>query len=180
MLFLVFFCYGKPFSIFPFDGLHSDGADEMSFFPWLLDYLWHAILPVVCMSVFSLAGMAMYARTSMLEIINQDYIRTARAKGVAERWVILKHALRNALIPVITLFAHFIPALLGGSVLIEVLFNIPGMGRLSFQTIQEKDITTLMALIYIDAIIVLLCVLLSDLLYMVVDPRISFSKAETS
>ncbi len=93
---------------------------------WII--CWHIVLPVVCLSLFSLAGMAMYARTSMLDVIGQDYIRTARAKGLPEPAVILKHALRNALIPIITLFASFLPAMLGGSVLIEVIFGIPGMG----------------------------------------------------
>jgi peptide/nickel transport system permease protein len=179
MLLLQFLCYGDFVKIFPFEGLHSEGWEQMSSVRQFFDYLWHAFLPVLCLSIFSLAGLAMYARTSMLDVIGQDYIRTARAKGVAERWVIFKHGLRNALIPVITLFAHFLPAMLGGSVLIEWLFNIPGMGRLSFQAVNEKDITTLMALTFIQSIIVLLSVLLSDLLYVLVDPRISFSKAES-
>jgi peptide/nickel transport system permease protein len=114
----------------------------------------------------------------MLDTVNQDYIRTARAKGLAEPVVILKHALRNAMIPVITLFSTFIPAMLGGSVIVEVLFGIPGMGRLSFSSIEAKDYNTMMALIYIDAIIVMLSILLSDLLYVLVDPRISFEKSE--
>ena len=114
----------------------------------------------------------------MLDVVNQDYIRTARAKGLDGRTVILKHALRNALIPVITLFSNFIPALLGGSVIIEYLFGIPGMGRLSYDAIQNKDYNTVMALIYLDAIIVMVSILISDMLYIAVDPRISFSKAE--
>jgi len=141
---------------------------------YLLDYLWHAFFPIVCLSLFSLAAMAMYSRTSMLEVIGQDYIRTARAKGLAERVVILKHGLRNALIPIITLFAGFLPAMLGGSVLIEVIFGIPGMGRLGFDSILQRDFPTLMALIYINAIVVMISILLTDLLYVVADPRISF------
>jgi len=114
----------------------------------------------------------------MLDIVNQDYIRTARAKGLSGRSVILKHALRNAMIPVITLFSSFIPAMLGGSVIVEVLFGIPGMGRLSFMSIEAKDYNMMMGLIYIDAIVVMLSILLSDLLYVLVDPRISFGKSE--
>ncbi|HOP77608.1 MAG TPA: ABC transporter permease, partial [Thermogutta sp.] len=121
------------------------------------------------------AGLAMYARTSMLEVISQDYIRTARAKGLSEFKVIFKHALRNALIPILTLFSNFLPALLGGSVLVEYIFGIHGMGRLSWESIEQKDYPTLMALIYIDAIIVLLSILLTDILYVLVDPRITFS-----
>jgi peptide/nickel transport system permease protein len=129
---------------------------------------------VICLSLFSLAGLAMYGRNAMLDVLDQDYIRTARAKGLPPVTIILKHALRNALIPFLTLFATFVPALLGGSVLIEYLFNIPGMGRLSFSSIQSQDFPTLMALIYVDAIVVMLSILVTDLLYVVADPRISF------
>ncbi len=174
MLFLLFFCYGGFLKWFPSLGLHSPGAEHFGFWHWLLDYLWHAFLPVVCLALFSLAAMAMYARTSMLDVIGQDYIRTARAKGLSERKVIYKHGLRNALIPIITLFAGFLPAMLGGSVLIEWLFGIPGMGRLSWDSIEQKDYPTLMALIYIDGIVVMLSILMTDLLYVLVDPRISF------
>jgi peptide/nickel transport system permease protein len=176
MLFLTFLCYGKPFKLFPMYGQHSENWESFSSLGSLADYAWHVFLPVLCMSVFSMAGLAMYSRTSMLDVVNQDYIRTARAKGLPERTVVLKHALRNALIPVITLFSNFLPALLGGSVIVEWLFGIPGMGRLSFTSIQEKDYNTLMALIYIDAIVVMASILVSDLLYVIVDPRISFQK----
>ncbi|GAB6164043.1 hypothetical protein JCM19992_00430 [Thermostilla marina] len=175
MLFLLFFCYGSYVKWFPSMGLHSEGAENFGFFRYLLDYAWHAFLPVVCLSLFSLAGLAMYSRTSMLDVIGQDYIRTARAKGLSETTVILKHALRNGLIPILTLFSNFLPALLGGSVLIEYLFGIHGMGRLSWESIELKDYPTLMALIYVDAIVVLLSILMTDLLYVLVDPRISFS-----
>jgi peptide/nickel transport system permease protein len=174
MMFLLFFCYGVFWNWFPSLGLHSAGSEEFGFGAWLLDYLWHAFLPVVCLSLFSLAAMAMYGRSSMLEVIGQDYIRTARAKGLSETSVILKHGLRNALIPIITLFAGFLPGMLGGSVLIEVIFGIPGMGRLSYDSILQRDFPTLMALIYINAIVVMISILLTDLLYVVADPRISF------
>jgi len=174
MLFLLYLCQDKYLNIFPSRGLHSDGAEHLSFVNYTLDYLWHAALPVICLSLFSLATMAMYSRSSMLDVINQDYIRTARAKGLSEWSVILKHALRNGMIPIITLFASFLPAMLGGSVLIEYLFSIPGLGRLSLNCIDQKDFPTLMALIYIDAIVVLVSILITDLLYVLVDPRISF------
>lgn len=175
MLLLLFFCYGDYLKWFPMIGLHSEGAENFSWPRYLLDYFWHAFLPVMCLALFSLAGLAMYARTSMLEVISQDYIRTARAKGLPEVTVIFKHALRNALIPILTLFSSFLPALLGGSVLVEYIFGIHGMGRLSWESIEQKDYPTLMALIYIDAIIVLVSILLTDILYVLVDPRITFS-----
>lgn len=176
MIFLVIFCYGQPFAIFPMQGLHTQGSESWSLGARLLDYLWHIALPVVCLSLFGLAALAMYSRTAMLDVIGQDYIRTARAKGLSEKVVILKHALRNSLIPILTLFANFLPAMLGGSVLIERLFGIPGMGYLSFDSILNKDIPTLMALIYIQAILVMLSILLTDILYVLVDPRISFER----
>jgi ABC-type dipeptide/oligopeptide/nickel transport system permease component len=174
MLFLLFFCYGDYLKWFPMDRLHSPGAENFGFARYMIDYLWHAALPVICLSLFSLAALAMYSRSSMLDVLEQDYIRTARAKGVSPFLVTSKHALRNGLIPVITLFANFLPAMLGGSVLIEVIFDIPGMGRLSFDSIERKDVPMLMALIYIDAIVVMLSILLADVLYVLVDPRISF------
>ena len=141
---------------------------------YLLDYLWHATGPVICLSAFSMAGLAMYGRGAMLDVLGQDYIRTARAKGLSGPMVVLKHALRNGMIPIITLFASFIPALLSGSVLVEYIFGINGLGQLSFVSIRLQDFPTLMALIYIDAIVVMLSMLLSDMLYVLVDPRISF------
>lgn len=174
MIFLLLFCFGDYLKIFPMERLHSPGADEFGFARFVLDYLWHAALPVVCLSLFSLAGLAMYARSSMLDVSSQDYVRTARAKGVSELRVVFKHTLRNALIPILTLFSNFLPALLGGSVLIEVIFNVPGMGLLGWQSIEQKDVPTLMALIYVDAIVVLLSILLTDIMYVLVDPRINF------
>ncbi len=173
MLFLLFFCYKKYLNIFPMQRLHSSGADDYALHWWLLDYAWHAFLPVVCLSLFSLAVIAMYARTSLLEVIQQDYIRTARAKGVSNFWVTYKHAFRNAMIPILTLFSNILPAMLGGSVLIEYLFNIPGMGKLGFESIANQDYPTVMALVYVQAIVVLLTILLTDVLYVFVDPRIS-------
>jgi peptide/nickel transport system permease protein len=174
MLFLLFFAYGEFWSLFPMKGLHSSEADKLGFARYLLDYLWHIALPVTCLSLFGLAGLAMYARSSMLDVISQDYIRTARAKGLSNRVVVLKHAMRNSLIPIITLFSNLLPAMLGGSVLIEHVFGIPGVGRLGWSSILQNDYPTLMALIYVEAIVVLLSFLLTDFLYVLVDPRISF------
>lgn len=180
MLFLLFFCYGDYLKLFPMDRLHSEGADDFGFVRYSLDYLWHACLPVMCLSLFSLAALAMYARTSMLDVVGQDYIRTARAKGVTRTGVVYKHALRNAMIPILTLLSNSLPALLGGSVLIEVIFSIPGMGMLGWESIMQKDFPTLMALIYVQAIVVLLSILLTDILYVIVDPRISFAARGSS
>jgi ABC-type dipeptide/oligopeptide/nickel transport system permease component len=178
MVLLTFFCFGTFLKIFPMYALHSEGYESLPYLRQVIDYLHHVFLPLVCYSLSSLAGLAMFARSSMLDVVNQDYIRTARAKGLKESRVVLRHALRNALIPVLTLFSSFIPALLGGSVIIEYLFGIPGMGRLSYDSIQAKDYNMVMAITYLDAIIVMLSILLTDLLYVFVDPRISFEKSE--
>jgi peptide/nickel transport system permease protein len=178
MVLLSLFAYGGVGEWFPLEGLHSDDAETMTWGAYLADYAWHSFLPIVCLSIFSLAGLAMYARTSMLEVLTQDYIRTARSIGVSSPKILFKYALRNGLIPVVTLFADFLPALFGGSVLVEVLFGIPGMGRLLWSSIGQKDYPTLMALVYLDAILMLVSILISDLLYVLVDPRISFDGQE--
>jgi peptide/nickel transport system permease protein len=115
-------------------------------------------------------------RSSMLEVIRQDYIRTARAKGLAERTVIYRHALRNALIPLITLVAALIPNLIGGSVIIESIFSIPGMGELSFKALVARDYPMIMAVFTISAILTLVGMLVADVLYSLADPRISYGK----
>jgi ABC-type dipeptide/oligopeptide/nickel transport system permease component len=179
MVFLTFLAFGKPFfSIFPMYGLHSENSSGFSFLGRGLDYAWHLVGPLLCLSITGIVSLAMFGRSSMLDVVNQDFIRTAQAKGLDGRTVILRHALRNALIPTVTLFSSFIPAMLGGSVIIEVLFGIPGMGRLSYDSIQAKDYNTVMALIYIDALVVMASILLSDLLLVLVDPRITFESSD--
>jgi peptide/nickel transport system permease protein len=110
----------------------------------------------------------------MLEVIRQDYIRTARAKGLSERLVVYKHALRNSLIPIITLLAGILPALIGGSVIVETIFSIPGIGQLGFQALNERDYPIIMAELTLSAVLTMVGVLLADVMYAVVDPRISF------
>ncbi len=174
MLLLEYFCYGHFLRWFPMGDLHSPDADQMGWWHYTVDYCWHAFLPVLCTSLFSLASVAMYSRSSLLDVINQDYMRTARAKGVSRVSFIFKHALRNALIPIVTLFSTIVPAILGGSVLVEKLFNIHGMGWMSWDIITQRDPPTVMALIYVEAIAVLLSVLATDLCYVLIDPRIGF------
>jgi peptide/nickel transport system permease protein len=139
----------------------------------LRDSLSHLVLPVFCLTYNGLAGLSRFARSGMLEIIRMDYIRTARAKGLPERTVIMKHALRNSLIPIVTLMASLLPSMIGGSVIIEFIFNINGMGNLGFTAILSRDYDMVMAITTLSAILVLLGMLVSDLLYTVVDPRIS-------
>ena len=176
LLILVFSFY---IDLFPMRGyVPRELAENLGGLGYIFAWIRHSFLPIICLSIFSVAGLAMYTRTSLLEVANQDYIRTARAKGVPEFWVVMKHILRNGLIPIITLFASFLPGLLGGAIIIETLFDIPGMGKLAIDSIGFKDYTTLIAIFYIDAIVVLISILLTDMLYVTVDPRISFSSQE--
>lgn len=136
------------------------------------DRLKHLLLPAIALGIGSAAGVARYMRGSMLEVIHQDFIRTARAKGLSERTVVFKHALRNALIPIITLIGLYLPFLLSGAVLVETIFAWPGMGRAIVEAILARDYPMVMATSFVIASIVVLGNLLSDVLYAVVDPRI--------
>ncbi|HQZ70588.1 MAG: ABC transporter permease [Anaerolineae bacterium] len=139
------------------------------------DVLTHMFLPVLSLSLRSMAGWARFVRSSMLEVLRQDYVRTARAKGLTERVIIAKHALRNALIPLVTIITFEIPALFGGAILTESVFGYPGMGRLYLDALGGKDFPVVQGFLMISALLVVIATLLSDVLYTVVDPRIRFS-----
>lgn len=156
----------------PASGMTSIDYEYMSGGDKLMDRLRHLLLPAIALGIGSAAGVARYMRGSMLEVIHQDFIRTARAKGLSERTVIFKHALRNALIPIITLLGLYLPFLLSGAVLVETIFAWPGMGRTIVEAILARDYPLVMATSFVIAAIVVLGNLLSDLLYAVVDPRI--------
>ncbi|MCF6283677.1 MAG: ABC transporter permease [Candidatus Hydrogenedentes bacterium] len=175
MLLMYFFGGGAHWNWFPVAGMSEYGADTMGWWPWLLDRAWHLILPVFCLSYAGFAGLSRYARAGLLETVRQDYVRTARAYGFSERTVIYKYALRNSLIPIITLLGTLIPTLIGGSVIIESIFSIPGMGKLAFEAILSRDYPLVMGILSITAFLTLLGLILSDILYAVVDPRIKFS-----
>jgi peptide/nickel transport system permease protein len=124
----------------------------------------------------SFAFISRQMRAGMIEVIRQDYIRTARAKGLAERVVVYKHALRNSLIPIITLLAGLLPSLISGSIVVELIFTIPGMGLLSYNALLARDYPVIMGVLTLGAILTMVGVLVADLLYSIVDPRIAFSK----
>lgn len=172
-LLIVFFAGGEFLDIFPPQDLSSTDAAAMGGMGWFLDRLWHMILPVICLTYGGLASLSRYARSGMLEVIGQDYILTARAKGLSERQVIVRHAFRNSVLPIITLLATLLPALIGGSVIVETIFNIPGMGRLLFDSFLARDYPVIMAVAFFSSSLVLLGMILSDVLYLIVDPRIS-------
>ncbi len=171
---IVYFGGGDFLNLFPVTGLHSVGAEDMSFVDWTFDFLHHIILPLIVWTYGSFTALSRFMRGSMLEVIRQDYIRTARAKGLSERIVVYKHALRNSLIPIITILANLLPIAISGSIIIEVIFTIPGMGKWAYDAILFRDYPVIMAVFTLSAILTLLGILLADILYAVVDPRISF------
>ncbi len=164
---------GDYWQVFPITGISSLDAEQLPFFEWLLDRIWHLVLPVFCLTYTGLAYVSRQMRAGMLETIRQDYIRTARAKGLSENVVVFKHALRNSLIPIVTLLGFLLPAMLGGSVIIESIFTIPGMGQLGFDAILSRDYPVVMAISTIAAFLTLIGLLLSDICYALVNPTIS-------
>ncbi|HEY3449472.1 MAG TPA: ABC transporter permease [Myxococcales bacterium] len=169
---LLVFGGGRYFDLFPMQGLHSADAGSMGTLAWLGDLAWHLVLPVFVLSYASLASLSRYTRSSMVEALRQDYVRTARAKGLGERAVVLKHALRNAILPVVTLLGLSLPHLVGGSVIVEQVFGVPGMGRLGFQALATRDYNTVLAVTTLAALLTMAGVLLSDLAQSALDPRI--------
>lgn len=159
---------------FPGSGVYGTSYDSLSVIGKLGDRLWHLALPTLSLSLALTAGIARYMRASMLEVIKLDYIRTARAKGLPERSVIFKHALKNALLPIISLLGLYIPVLFSGTVLIESIFAWPGMGQLIYLAIGQRAYPLIMACTFIFAILVVLANLLADILYAVVDPRVRY------
>ena len=159
---------------FPASGVTSVDHEFMSFAGKLGDRIMHLVLPVTTLTLVLAAGVARYTRSQMLEVVRQDYIRTARAKGLPERTVIVKHALRNALLPVVTLFGLYLPLLFSGAVFIEYIFAWPGMGRVTVDAIFQRDYPVVMATSFLFAAMVVLGSLIADILYAVVDPRIRY------
>ena len=160
----------------PVTGLHSDGYEKMTFWERTWDYLRHIALPIVCFTYASLAYLSRQMRVGMLEVLRQDYIRTAYAKGAGKARVVLKHALRNGLFPVITLFASLLPMLIGGSLIVEVIFDIHGMGWYTWDAVGRREYDVVMATLMMSAVLTLLGILISDLLYAVVNPQVTFAK----
>ncbi len=171
LLLMLFF--GIELNLLPISGIHSlMGYEQMSAWEKVLDWSKHLVLPVFVSAIGGLAGFSRYTRSSMLEVLRQDYITTARAKGLPERVVIYRHALRNALLPLITILGLSIPGLIGGSVIFESIFAIPGVGQLMWSAVMARDYPVLMGNLVIVAILTLLGNLLADIGYAAVDPRI--------
>jgi peptide/nickel transport system permease protein len=159
---------------YPVLGMRSFVTEDFTTTEIVLDRIWHLMLPSIIMAIHGIASLSRYTRSSMLEVIRQDYIRTAKAKGVSEETVYYKHGLRNALLPTITIFGFMIPGLIGGSIIMETVFAWPGIGQLAYQAILARDYPVLMTLNTIAAVLTLIGNFIADILYGIADPRIRY------
>jgi len=156
----------------PVIGMETFGAGGTTWIQMIMDRTWHLLLPSILGATGGIAILSRYVRSQMLEVEGQDYVRTARAKGLPLEQVHYKHALRNALLPFVTMFGMILPGLIGGSVIIESIFSWPGMGRMAYEAILARDYPLILTVNFVSAVLVLAGTFISDLLYMVVDPRI--------
>jgi len=170
--------FGLHLGWLPISGLRSEvGAGDPGLWAGLLDYARHLVLPVGIGSLGWLAGWSRFMRSGMLEVVRQDYIRTARAKGLPEGEVIYRHALRNAVLPIITILGLSIPGLIAGSVIFETIFGLPGVGQLMWQAVMARDYPVVMGNLVLTAVLTLAGNLLADVGYVFADPRISLEEA---
>jgi peptide/nickel transport system permease protein len=158
----------------PILGIRTFGMEEVGGIRAVMDRVWHLVLPSVLGAAGGIAWLSRYVRSQMLEVEGQDYVRTARAKGLSEDTVHYRHALRNAMMPFVTMFGLLLPGLIGGSVIIEKIFAWPGMGRLAFDAIVARDLPVVLTLGFFSSVLVLIGTLISDILYVFVDPRVKY------
>lgn len=156
----------------PVIGMETFGLGDASWLRTMMDRVWHLFIPSVLGATGGIAVLSRYVRSQMLEVEGQDYVRTAKAKGLSSEQVHYKHALRNALLPFVTMFGLILPGLIGGSVIIESIFSWPGMGRMAYEAILARDYPVILTVNFISAVLVLIGTFISDVLYLVVDPRI--------
>jgi peptide/nickel transport system permease protein len=175
LILLMMILFGVQLGWLPISGIRSLNYEYLPAGQAFLDLIKHLVMPVLLSAFGGLAGFSRYMRANMLEVIRQDYITTARAKGLPEWIVIYKHALRNALLPLVTILGLSVPGLIGGSVIFETIFAIPGMGQLFYMAVMARDYPTVMGILFIGAVLTLLGNLLADISYALVDPRIRVS-----
>ncbi|MDR0453352.1 MAG: ABC transporter permease [Deferribacteraceae bacterium] len=175
---LCMYLFGVVFGILPISGLTSWNYDSLSFFGKIADLTHHLILPVFISVVGGLAGMSRFMRGSTLDVLSKDYIMAARSHGLPEKTILFRHALKNALLPVVTLIGLSIPGLIGGSVIFESIFSIPGMGQLFYQSVTMRDYPTVMGILVIGAVLTLAGNLFADIMYALADPRIRYAGGE--
>ncbi|MBE1285662.1 MAG: microcin C ABC transporter permease YejB [Rhodobacteraceae bacterium] len=179
ILLLVLFAGGSYFQIFPLRGLTSDNFDTLSFWGKIVDYVWHITLPVVAYTIGAFTTLTLLTKNSFLDEIKKQYVITARAKGLSESRVLYGHVFRNAMLIVISGFpAVFLSVFLGGSLIIETIFSLDGLGRLGFEATVARDYPVMFGTLFVFGLIGLLIGILSDLMYVLVDPRIDFEKRE--
>ena len=171
---IVWFAGGSYFDWFPIGGIKSDNYDDLSTMAKIGDRAYHFVLPLTCYMIGNFTELSMLVRNTMLDVIKSDYIRTARAKGLSDRLVYYKHALRNAMIPVATGLGGFLRVFLAGSLIIETIFNLDGIGLLGCSSVLSRDYNVIMGLTFISAMMLLVGNILSDIIYVLVDPRIDF------
>lgn len=157
-------------------GMLQDANFTGSGIELFFNQLWHIVLPMIAITIVSIGGLMRHTRTNTLEVLNQDYIRTARAKGLSERTVIYKHVFRNTMVPLVTMMAGIIPSLFGGMMILEEVFALPGIGQMAYQALSQGDIPFIMGYNMFIAILTVIGTLLSDITYMIVDPRIKITK----
>jgi peptide/nickel transport system permease protein len=173
-LIVVYFCSKQYFNVFPI-GLNHPGEQEMTFFPFLADRLWRLTPAVITATYGGFAYLSKLQRGALLETLRADYVRTAWAKGLSPGRVIVRHAIRNSLLPLITVAAAILPAMIGGSVIIETVFSIKGIGLMSYEAVLHRDEPVVMAMFVTSGFLMLLSLLIVDLLYAKADPRISYA-----
>jgi len=174
ILLIVFFGGGSFWDWFPIGGLYSDAYDDLTTWGKIWDRAHHFILPLICYTIGSFTTLTILMKNSLLEEIRKDYIRTARAKGLPDKIVYMKHALRNALIPIVTGLGAFLMVFFEGSLLLEVIFQLDGMGLLGYASLLQRDYNVIMGLVFVQSLMYLLGNILSDFAYVIVDPRIDF------
>ena len=161
---------------FPISGMNSNLGTDVSPFIWFTDLMWHLVLPIFVMTILSVGSLMRYTRTNTLEVLNADYIRTARAKGLSEGKVVYKHVFRNTLIPLVTVLAATLPTLFGGAMITEEVFAIDGIGRTAYNALKDGDVALAMSYNMFLAVLTVIGTLLADILYVVVDPRVKLGK----
>ena len=175
ILLIVFFAGGSFYDWFPLGGLHSEDYEYMLWYQKIFDRIHHFVLPMICYMIGSFTVLTFLMKNSLLDVIKLDYIRTARSKGLEGKKVVYKHALRNALIPLATGLSSILGIFLAGSIIIEQIFSLEGIGLLSYKAALDRDYNVLMGLIFIQSILMLIGRIISDFLYIIIDPRIDFS-----
>lgn len=177
ILFIILFCGGNYFSIFPLQGIVSEDFDDLNFYSKILDYLWHIILPVVCITIGGIATLSLLVKNSFLDEMSKQYVLVAKTKGLSDRQVMYRHIFRNAMLLVIASFPNaFLSMFFTGSLMIEIIFSLDGLGLLGYEAIINRDYPVIFASLYIFTLLSLVMGIISDIIYVLIDRRIDFEK----